>query len=486
MLPFFRRRLVLNDSYHETAGYAGREIARKSSLELQETGPFTGTVSGLIDWDGTELYRSWESRIGVNQNSTDQEKTVFSAVSKEIFASETDRVEVDEGDFWQRYGRASALLYPDYTAGALFRSAEHSIAFQAAGNHLTCTLTPALSSRSHADELPYSLTAGNSLSMDITLQPAAWQNNRGSLTFSYNRSGSIRRTYSENSDFGQDFQEILNRIPDFPLVWSNIPLGELWSETSRVDFSSCSNDSINADYTASGGFTFTRQPGSQIEYLVLPVSFSSSLQRNLQRDMDSLTDNLIIDGEYRTTALNLFGSLGRYPLFQWYRTGEISHSCSYTGAIPLAAGSAEEHGIGAGQFLQLKLNERNTIGMRNQWNGNFYPEENGKESTYGGNLFWERKKPVQWQLPLQDELKADRQFLVHREELDLDMEWEDSLFVSVTCSGGHKTELQLPETGFARVFSRFGYKHAVTPADAGRLHQNTLSFEVGIEMELRF
>ena len=486
MLPFFRRRLVLNDSYHETTGYGGREIARKSSLKLQETDLFTGTLSGLIDWDGMELYRRWESQIGMNQNGADQEKSLFSAVSKEIFASETDQVEVDQGDFWQRYGKAATLLYPDYTEGALYRSAEHSIAFRAGGEHFTCTLTPTLSSRSHADELPFSLTAGNSLSMDLTLQPAAWQDKGGRLTFSYKRSGSTRRTYSEESDFGQDFQEILDRIPDFPLVWTNVPLAELWSEGSRDDFSSCSEASIRADYAATGGFAFTRQPGSQIEYLVLPVSLSASLQRNLQRDLDSLTDNLIIDGEYRTTALNLFGSLGRYPLFQWYRTGEISHSCSYTGGIPLAAGAAETHGLDAGQFLQLKLNERNTIGMRNQWSGTFHPEENGRESSYGGNLFWERKKPVHWQLPLQDELKADRQFLVHREEIELDMEWEDTLFVSVTCSGGHKTELQLPETGFARVFSRFGYKHAVTPADAGRLHQNTLSFEVGVETELRF
>jgi hypothetical protein len=395
-------------------------------------------------------------------------------------------VEPNQEDLWQRYSQATTLLYPDYTEGKVYRSTRNAIDFQLNGERLTLDITPGIASTSHPDETPFSLTTGNTLDLSLSLQLSDQEKNRGTITFSYGRSGSFRDDYSEDSGFPTDLAESLSRTPDFPMVWTSLPFRELWAPAARDLFTNYTKDALSAAYMISADISYTRQPGSSLADLLAPKSFSASVQRTLNRELDSVTDGISIGSEYRTTALNLFGSLGRYPLISWYRTDEISHSLTYEGAVPLTAGSDESHTITAGQLLQLNLNQTSTVGMQNDWNGSFYLDKPGEEHEFESLLFWERKKPVQWQLPMQEELRAEKQFLIHREETELNIEFEDNDYEKVRWTGGHTSELLLPETGFARAFARIGYEQTVTTAGIGKLRQHILAFEFGVELELRF
>lgn len=486
-LPLFENLILINDDYHETSSYTETEFTRDLSLKLQKAGTVSWTLTGSLDWDGSDLFRSWKSEAEFqNQNADQQAGPNFKTAIRSAFTTETDQVEPNEEDLWQRYNQATTLLYPDYTEGKVYRSTRNAMDFQYSRDRFTLGITPAITSTSHPDETPFSLTTGNTIDLNLSVQLRDQEKNRGTITFSYIRSGSFRDNYSEETGFSTDLTESLGRTRDFPIVWTSPPFWELWAPAARDIFTDYTKDALSAAYANSADLSFTRQPGSSLADLILPKSFSASVQRALHRELDSVTDSLSIEGEYRTTALNLFGSLGRYSLLTWYRTDEISHSLTYEGAVPLTAGSDETHTITAGQLLQLNLNQTSTVGMQNDWSGSFYPDEHGEDYEFESLLFWERKKPVQWQLPMQEELKAEKQFLIHREETSLNIELKDNDYKKVRWTGGHTSELLLPETGFARAFARIGYEQTVTAAGIGTLRQYILAFEFGVELELRF
>jgi len=486
-LPLFENLMLINDDYHENSSYTETEFTRDLSIKLQNAGTVSWTLTGGIDWDGSNLYRSWKSEAEFQpENTTPQSTRTFQASINNTFTTENDQIEPEDEDLWQRYSRATTLLYPDYTEGKLYRSTQNAIDFQLNRERFTFGISPAVTTASHPDETPFSLTTGSSIDLSLSMQLQEEGKNRGTFTFSYGRSGSFRDDYSEDSGFPTDLAECLSQTQVFPMVWTSPPFWELWAPAARDIFSDYTRGAISAAYTNSADLSFTRQPGSSLADLILPKSFSASIQRTLHRELDSVTDAVSIGSEYRTTALNLFGSLGRYPLLTWYRTDEISHSLTYEGTIPLTAGSEETHTITAGQLLQLNLNQTITVGIQNDWSGSFYPDEPEEDYEFEGLIFWERKKPVQWELPMQEELRAEKQFLVHREETALHMEYQDNDYRKIKWTGGHTSELLLPETGFARAFARVGYEQTLTAAGIGTLRQFILAFEFGVEMELRF
>ena len=204
------------------------------------------------------------------------------------------------------------------------------------------------------------------------------------------------------------------------------------------------------------------------------------------RIYDSITDTLSLSGSYRSTAVNLFGKLGRHPRFPWYRSEEIGHSLGYSGIVPLTGETGkneERHTISAGQLLELTISERSSLGMKNNWEVLLPEEEHGIDST----LYWERRRPVEWDIPFRERLKANRQFLQHREEVDFS--WKEEPAAEETRFSllfAHTSELRIPETGFFRVFGRLGYSRVLSSTEGDPLGRNTLALEIGAETELQF
>ena len=479
-VPLFGNHFIIKDRYHEEGTHDDIEMTKESSLRVQNTDFLSYTFTSLLDYDGREMYRTWDSRA---EFLHDQD--ISASIGSE-FTSSTDQLSVDEGDFWRRYGRASLLIYPDYTEGQISRTTAHSIHIKRPGEDITWDFSPSLSSMTHPDELPFSLTSGNGIDLSLSIQLPGRGETRGSISYTYTRSGSLRQDHPADTGFCMDMAEVLERLPDFPMVWTSPPVIELWSSDLRDTFSNLSEGKTAAEYSTQNAFTYARQPGSLWTDLFLPKSFSAVMRRDLQRQLDSVTDSLSFEGEYLTTALNVFGALGRYPFFEWYRTEEISHSLSCSGTVPLAAGTDETYKITAGQFLQLKLNEKSTLGASSEWNGSFFPYKSEELYEYSGHVFWERKKQVQWKLPLQEQLKTEDQFLIHREEMEIGLQDKNENIFTYTITGGHTSELRLPETGYARAFGRFGFEQNIVTAAGEQLLQYILAIEIGIELELRF
>jgi len=479
-VPFFKNKLLFKDGYHENHRQEAIDITREASLRMETARDSTFVFSHLLDWDGTELLRSWDSRLRFGDSDG------LSMGLSDEFVSETAEVNMEAGDLQERYGRSLSLIYPEYTEGPLYRTTGHSLDLQWNTERFSATITPSVSSTTFPGEVPFSLNSGSQLEMNLTCEIPSPAASPGSLLLTYSRSGFLRRDYSTGTDFLSDITEIFGRMPDYPLVWTSAPIHELWSSTTRELFSSYSSDSTSATYGSRGTFTFDRPPGSCWSSLIAPSQFTLSASRILSRQLDGLTDTLNLESAYTATALNLFGSLGRYPAFFWYRTEEISHSAGYSGYFPLAGSSDQRHEIGVSQLLRLNVNENNTVGMENSWSGDISEERDEVLHDIGSLLFWERKREVFWDFPFREQLKEGTQFLIHREHLEFSFTDQNEYTFQYTLLGGHTSEFQLPESGFAKIFGRFGFEQQTVSGSSGRIFQYILAMEIGMEVELRF
>jgi hypothetical protein len=482
LLPLLDNHIRLEDRYFENHRPTSVEAARESSLLIQtpETGSFK--AEGKLDWNGETLHRDWKVSAG-----TDPGKKLSLTLTEGFMSEETRENIPVEGDFYQRYGGFSRLLLPMETGGERYRSGAHRLDLNYRSDCFSLSFAPGMSSRTYPQEEPFSLAISGDWTLNLAARPAAGRSRSGSLSLSYSRSASERDVYRGETGFVQDLEELVHRMPDYPLLWTNPPFFEIWSDESREDFIRTSEGRISASSSSAASFAYHKQPGSHLRDLLLPGSLEGSAARTLVRDFDSISDTLDLTGSYRATALNLFGRLGRYPVFQWYRTEEIGYSLGYAGTIPLGEedGEGESHRIHAEQVLEFTFSERSSAGIENSVEIGLLEEE----ENFNSLLYWERQRPVDWDFPLRERLEAERQYLHHREDINLDryknknIGGEENSFSLIL---SHASELRVPETGFFKVFGRIGYERIDSGTSGRILQTNTLALELGMELELLF
>lgn len=478
LVPLLNNHIRLQDRYFEDHQVDSIEAGRESSLLIQAPEKASLRLAGDIDWNGDTLDRTWRVSAGTDPGK----KTVLSLTG--LFGTQSDESDPTKADIYGRYGRFTSLLLPFETRGDLYRISSHQMDLQYRGNLFSMTLSPGIVSITHPGEEPFSLTTAGSWDFTMRADPPEGKKKLGNISLNYARSAGIRDDFSTEEGFFRDLEELFQRIPDYPLLLTSLPLTELWEEELREDFIRTSEDRISASYSAKTSLVYQNQPGSQLFNLLIPTRLSAGAVRSLSRDYDSLTDTLGLSGSYRTTAVNLFGKLGRYPFFQWYRTEEIGHSLGYEGTVPLYGGGEDEtHRIDIGQNLELTISERSSIGMENE----LKLKLSEGEQDYSSLLFLERQRPVNWDIPFRERLEADRQYLHHREELDFEgSEGSSAEEIKVSIIFSHTSELRVPETGFFKVFGRVGYEQVKSISSGETLTRNNLAVELGAELELQF
>jgi hypothetical protein len=122
--------------------------------------------------------------------------------------------------------------------------------------------------------------------------------------------------------------------------------------------------------------------------LVIPVSFSSRLDRNLEQRLDTRLDILTSSSSLGFSGINLFGAMGTFPLFNFYRNDEFRHSVSGIVSFPKSEDPA--YRIQAEQNL-------NFFGHRGA--------ELGFTNTYTtGTTGWTESLAVLWTVPAEKTL----------------------------------------------------------------------------------
>ena len=475
-LPLLDGGVVLKDNYRESHELADLRASRRSSLQLREERLGSLTLKNDLYWSRQKLKRSWYFETAVSGSEN------YSLRLTDRFLAQNDQYTQPEEEFFSRLGAVNRLTLPFDTEGRVARQQNHQIAFEFHQPRWSLSFTPAIEAQSFPRENPLQLETRGMWQLNLRTLLSLGSSESASLSLSLAREGSNRETYGAVGSFANDLHGIFLRASKIEGLWLNPPLWDIFHSDTKDDFSQNTLGSRGADLGSTFNLLYQRNPGSHFIHLFSPNKLSLGVERSLERDYDSVLDYLDIHGSYTTTALNLFGRLGRYALFDWYRTEEISHKLTYTSRRPYGGGIEEEHKISLSQYLSLLIDQRRSAGLSSTWER----ELPDPSSNFSSRLRWESKKMVDWTIPFDKQLEVEQQLLVHREELQLKYTDVFEEGVSEALFFSHTSELQLVDVGYVRIFGRIGYQRRRSMSEIDTYGQHTLAVETGTEIELRF
>ncbi len=133
----------------------------------------------------------------------------------------------------------------------------------------------------------------------------------------YSRSWTDKRSVLSSGILG-DAAAALGDISSLPLLYQGLPFAELASAKAAEDFSSQSASAgtalLEASLEPEAGLTLSREYGSMWYDFVAPSALSFSFRRVLSLSADQQTDSGLWSVIAKFAAVNLFGSMGAYPL----------------------------------------------------------------------------------------------------------------------------------------------------------------------------
>jgi len=480
-LPLFASILTLADAYRENHTYSTVEVDHASSTEIREPGIGSLLLSAALSWDGLSLNRDWRA---------DGELEIFEAGKLSLGAAygvTNEENLLSEESLADRYGSSFAYFLPERTAGPLSRSTQHRFALSKKFTNSTLKLSAGIGSGTESAEEEFSLSESHSVELSGTSLLAPQRIGNPTLTFSYRRSLTTAAPYGEEGGFPEDVGESFSRAGEQLYFWNSVPFAELYNDETRSSFLADSKVLDSADYHSAARAGIAVTPGSRLINLILPASFDAGLSRSLSRSFDSRTDSLTFDGTYRATALNLFGALGRYSTFSWYRSEEITHSFGLSSTFPLSdtmSGSSESHSISIGQFIELQISSGNFITTDTSFLLDLPEESKVLEIRTG----LRRRRPYEGAFPFKSRLDlADLPQLAGEETFDI--EWENDPVEerrNIRYLLAHTTSLLLGETGEAKAFARFGFERTTVEDEAGSFIISAVGGECGMEVIIRF
>jgi hypothetical protein len=296
--------------------------------------------------------------------------------------------------------------------------------------------------------------------MELTL-PVRWQADGISLfsiTPGYRRDLEIVGLEPGEGDYASDFAGSFRGIHTQQYLYAQLPFVELYSEEAESLFLDLSSDLEEAAYSAEAFVRFSRRFSSRIRDLILPSSLELSLRKQFIKDED-LTD---LYNTYtltaRSTALNLFGVLGAYPLFPFYRTDEFTSalSCRFDvdgkSVSPAGQGPLRELETTLDHFLSFEGERDNALSVQNRFQLLYDREEEGAPDWSDTVKFfyaWYRYPEKGVRLPLLPESIGREGYWTHLEGLEIELHGagEESSYHPLNLIVSHESTALLPEYG---------------------------------------
>jgi hypothetical protein len=236
-----------------------------------------------------------------------------------------------------------------------------------------------------------------------------------SLTPGYRREVKLVERLGAAGNLGLDLGEGLQELATQAYWFQSAPLDELFSASAADRFTQDSLPAATAVYTPEVYLTMSRFSSSRLYDLFAPSTLELSLNRELRREGVLVGSR----NNYRLTmqsrALNLFGALGAYPLFRFYRTDEASGSLQLTATQ--AEGTTERLSLLAGQYLACD-GESSKLTLENRFAYTYEQTESGVWSDTLAALFsWERRPEGGVKVPLLPAAAGAKGYWSHEESL---------------------------------------------------------------------
>ena len=466
------------DSFRLTQGPAGQDLARGNRLSATLGRIATlGLEAEALSQEGL-LTQSWSADLGVTPPSLDLRQGLELTATRSGF-------EVPERDYFSNWIGAYSLLAP-YDGGVEEeRLARADFAWSLATRPLAARLSGSYNTHS-AEILTSGRTQTSALSLEASL-PLTLRSREVtllSLTPGYRRTVTLTERLGSPGNLALDLRDGLASLAGQAYWFRGVPLAELFSTDVGSQFSQASLSALTAAYTPEVFLNLSRFTSSRWYDLVLPSALELSMNRELAREGVLVGSGSTYRLALQSRALNLFGALGAYPLFPFYRTDEASGSLQLTAAQ--AEGATDKLSLLAGQYLACD-GESARLTLENRFAYTY--EGSAVWSDAVGALFtWERHPPGGVRLPLLPAALEARAYWSHQESL------------STTVAGGepaeesgsihpfnlvlaHQSSLVLPENGHLKGVVSLGLDAEKV---AGEGIYWRLGLKLGLEAQIQF
>jgi hypothetical protein len=264
-----------------------------------------------------------------------------------------------------------------------------------------------------------------------------------------------------------------------PYLVGAAPFAEIFGTAAERDFAAGTAGFDAGGYSPSTGFTLQRRFSSRLSDLLLPSFLSFETGRNYSRELDALTSSFFTETLATMTAVNLFGSMGSYPLFSWYESDEISTS------VTLSTIRDDEFSYGwqleNAVLLYGSSDER--YSLKNSLSLN---EEEGRPSwSAAASALWFGEPGVRLPPPLPAVLPdGTLPRLKHTEELSFTQKPLEGGSWQRNAGLKHATGVSYGEGGFIEAYIALGFN--TTPLSGVDKNLSFYAFEAGIVGEFNF
>jgi hypothetical protein len=276
-----------------------------------------------------------------------------------------------------------------------------------------------------------------------------------SVTSGYRRDLDVVDAAAGQGDYAEDFRRSFATIYGQRYLFGQLPFVELYSADAEGLFLTESNGLSEAYYSAEAYLRFSRRFSSRIRDLFLPsfLELRAAKQFVKEEELTDLYNTYTLTA--RSTALNLFGYFGAYPLFSFYRTDEFSSSLSLIADVDEPAAGPPLRGLemSLDHFLSFEGRREEQLTIENRLILRQDRQEIGPE------ILWEDSAKIHYQwsrypqsglsLPLIPEEVEREGYWFHKESLELQLNGpgEQSSYYPLDIMLSHKSTAMLPEYG---------------------------------------
>ncbi|HUX13032.1 MAG TPA: hypothetical protein VMW87_08370 [Spirochaetia bacterium] len=288
--------------------------------------------------------------------------------------------------------------------------------------------------------------------------------------------------------YGSDIAYYGRSISDQSYLFAAAPFYDLFSQPLAATFASESTGYAYALYEPGTSLQISRSIGSNWADLIVPNRVQVSVSRDLTRQADSVTDGNSVDIGLTYAAINLFGRLGAYPLFRFYRSEEI------TSSIDLKLQTATTQ---TGLYWSLyhllsttvRVTEEDSLSLDNQFTVSAQPET-AYSDTGTAAFNWRTHPTAIFGIKKISDALASGAYVAHREAASI--VWNQTPTVlGLTQSGltltlEHDSGLHIPKMGEVSVFGKFGFgltPYSTSPSDGQIV---SVGLQIGIKGQLQF
>lgn len=150
---------------------------------------------------------------------------------------------------------------------------------------------------------------------------------RGAVEPYYKRTWSLE-SVAASASFAKDWGFWAESFGEAEYLYRSVPFLELWDGKTADSFTAAVLGSKSAEYHPEAGVAVSRRYGSRWTDLLVPSKGTIALRRELESDLDTVTDALVGELTASASAVNLFGARGAYRLSRRYSVDEYSQRLS--------------------------------------------------------------------------------------------------------------------------------------------------------------